>query len=190
MRNNVGIIKKKCVFQKNVYLLKQCRHIFPFNTSPVRKSPSVSAYVQSRCVCNQITCILWYCFLMDVGLWLVVLLYFNYLCPLFLSSRAECMMGSFRRPRPRFMSSPVLSDLARFHASSPALQISNTSVWNRSAAIWQKIPLTRPQTPVLTWYAANIWTRKRKRSPKFAQTLNKSVWNSGKCAQNVFFHSM
>ncbi|XP_069570598.1 proline-rich protein 5-like [Brachyistius frenatus] len=41
------------------------------------------------------------------------------------------MMGSFRRPRPRFMSSPVLSDLARFHASSPALQISNTTVWNR-----------------------------------------------------------
>ncbi|XP_029697978.1 proline-rich protein 5-like isoform X1 [Takifugu rubripes] len=41
-----------------------------------------------------------------------------------------CMMGSFRRPRPRFMSSPVLSDLARFHASSPAVQISNTSVWN------------------------------------------------------------
>ncbi|XP_073328839.1 proline-rich protein 5-like [Pagrus major] len=40
------------------------------------------------------------------------------------------MMGSFRRPRPRFMSSPVLSDLARFHASSPALQISNTRVWN------------------------------------------------------------
>ncbi|KAM7415246.1 hypothetical protein PAMA_019865 [Pampus argenteus] len=40
------------------------------------------------------------------------------------------MMGSFRRPRPRFMSSPVLSDLARFHASSPSLQISNTSVWN------------------------------------------------------------
>ncbi|KAF3855416.1 hypothetical protein F7725_023471, partial [Dissostichus mawsoni] len=37
-------------------------------------------------------------------------------------------MGSFRRPRPRFMSSPVLSDLARFHASSPSL--SNTSVWN------------------------------------------------------------
>ncbi|XP_068580044.1 proline-rich protein 5-like isoform X2 [Cebidichthys violaceus] len=40
------------------------------------------------------------------------------------------MMGSFRRPRPRFMSSPVLSDLARFHASSPSLQLSNTSVWN------------------------------------------------------------
>ncbi|XP_068170142.1 proline-rich protein 5-like [Antennarius striatus] len=40
------------------------------------------------------------------------------------------MMGSFRRPRPRFMSSPVLSDLARFHASSTAIQISNTSVWN------------------------------------------------------------
>ncbi|KAF0040769.1 hypothetical protein F2P81_006667 [Scophthalmus maximus] len=40
-------------------------------------------------------------------------------------------MGSFRRPRPRFMSSPVLSDLARFHASSPSLQVSNSSVWNR-----------------------------------------------------------
>ncbi|KAF7656761.1 hypothetical protein LDENG_00036530 [Lucifuga dentata] len=40
------------------------------------------------------------------------------------------MMGSFRRPRPRFMSSPVLSDLARFHASSPSLQLSNASVWN------------------------------------------------------------
>ncbi|XP_037306756.2 proline-rich protein 5-like [Pungitius pungitius] len=40
------------------------------------------------------------------------------------------MMGSFRRPRPRFMSSPVLSDLARFHASSPSMQISNASVWN------------------------------------------------------------
>ncbi|XP_072529834.1 proline-rich protein 5-like isoform X2 [Salminus brasiliensis] len=40
------------------------------------------------------------------------------------------MMGSFRRHRPRFMSSPVLSDLARFHASSPALQLSNASVWN------------------------------------------------------------
>ncbi|KAM8892584.1 proline-rich protein 5-like isoform 2-T4 [Spinachia spinachia] len=39
-------------------------------------------------------------------------------------------MGSFRRPRPRFMSSPVLSDLARFHASSPSMQISNASVWN------------------------------------------------------------
>uniref|UniRef100_H3CAG0 Proline rich 5 like n=1 Tax=Tetraodon nigroviridis TaxID=99883 RepID=H3CAG0_TETNG len=41
-----------------------------------------------------------------------------------------CRMGSFRRPRPRFMSSPVLSDLARFHASSPAVQLSNASVWN------------------------------------------------------------
>lgn len=28
------------------------------------------------------------------------------------------------------MSSPVLSDLARFHASSPTLQLSNASVWN------------------------------------------------------------
>ncbi|CAN9499029.1 unnamed protein product [Ophioblennius macclurei] len=40
-------------------------------------------------------------------------------------------MGSFRRPRPRFMSSPVLSDLARFHASTPGLQISNNTMWNR-----------------------------------------------------------
>ncbi|XP_031420942.1 proline-rich protein 5-like isoform X2 [Clupea harengus] len=40
------------------------------------------------------------------------------------------VMGSFRRPRARFMSSPVLTDLARFHASSPALQLSNASVWN------------------------------------------------------------
>uniref|UniRef100_A0A8C2X266 Proline-rich protein 5-like n=1 Tax=Cyclopterus lumpus TaxID=8103 RepID=A0A8C2X266_CYCLU len=40
------------------------------------------------------------------------------------------MMGSFRRPRARFMSSPVLSDLARFYASSPSLQISNARVWN------------------------------------------------------------
>ncbi|XP_067091018.1 proline-rich protein 5-like [Osmerus mordax] len=39
-------------------------------------------------------------------------------------------MGSFRRPRPRFMSSPVLTDLARFHASSSAMQLSNASVWN------------------------------------------------------------
>ncbi|XP_064786685.1 proline-rich protein 5-like [Oncorhynchus masou masou] len=40
------------------------------------------------------------------------------------------MMGSFRRPRPRFMSSPVLTDLACFHASSVGQQLSNTSVWN------------------------------------------------------------
>ncbi|KAM6970126.1 proline-rich protein 5-like [Aplochiton taeniatus] len=41
------------------------------------------------------------------------------------------MMGSLRRPRPRFMSSPVLTDLARFHASSPTMHLSNASVWNR-----------------------------------------------------------
>lgn len=29
------------------------------------------------------------------------------------------------------MSSPVLSDLARFHASSSALQVSNTAIWNK-----------------------------------------------------------
>ncbi|KAJ8249078.1 hypothetical protein GJAV_G00230950 [Gymnothorax javanicus] len=39
-------------------------------------------------------------------------------------------MGSFRRPRPRFMSSPVLTDLPRFHASLSSLQLSNASVWN------------------------------------------------------------
>uniref|UniRef100_A0A665VQX1 Si:ch211-147k10.5 n=1 Tax=Echeneis naucrates TaxID=173247 RepID=A0A665VQX1_ECHNA len=49
------------------------------------------------------------------------------------------MMGSFRRPRPRFMSSPVLSDLARFHASSPALQISNASVWNSVQSAVMKV---------------------------------------------------
>ncbi|NWU68224.1 PRR5L protein, partial [Pterocles burchelli] len=39
-------------------------------------------------------------------------------------------MCSFRRPRPRFMSSPVLSDLPRFHASRQALQLSSNSTWN------------------------------------------------------------
>ncbi|MBN3270987.1 PRR5L protein, partial [Polyodon spathula] len=40
-------------------------------------------------------------------------------------------MGSFRRPRPRFMSSPVLSDLPRFHATRQALQLSDSTAWNR-----------------------------------------------------------
>ncbi|XP_030055321.1 proline-rich protein 5-like [Microcaecilia unicolor] len=39
-------------------------------------------------------------------------------------------MGSFRRPRPRFMSSPVLSDLPRFHATRQAMQLSSNSAWN------------------------------------------------------------
>nr|XP_014343643.1 PREDICTED: proline-rich protein 5-like isoform X2 [Latimeria chalumnae] len=39
-------------------------------------------------------------------------------------------MGSFRRPRPRFMSSPVLSDLPRFHANRQAMQLSSNSAWN------------------------------------------------------------
>ncbi|XP_023566544.1 proline-rich protein 5-like isoform X2 [Octodon degus] len=43
----------------------------------------------------------------------------------------EChKMGSFRRPRPRFMSSPVLSDLPRFQAARQALQLSSNSAWN------------------------------------------------------------
>ncbi|NXA94274.1 PRR5L protein, partial [Melanocharis versteri] len=39
-------------------------------------------------------------------------------------------MGSFRRPRPRFMSSPVLSDLPRFQAARQAMQLSSNSAWN------------------------------------------------------------
>ncbi|XP_064308403.1 proline-rich protein 5-like isoform X2 [Phalacrocorax carbo] len=39
-------------------------------------------------------------------------------------------MGSFRRPRPRFMSSPVLSDLPRFQAARQALHLSSNSAWN------------------------------------------------------------
>ncbi|XP_069714223.1 proline-rich protein 5-like isoform X2 [Phaenicophaeus curvirostris] len=39
-------------------------------------------------------------------------------------------MGSFRRPRRRFMSSPVLSDLSRFQAARQALQLSSNSTWN------------------------------------------------------------
>ncbi|KAK7814972.1 hypothetical protein U0070_024315, partial [Myodes glareolus] len=39
-------------------------------------------------------------------------------------------MGSFRRPRPRFMSSPVLSELPRFQAAQQALQLSSNSAWN------------------------------------------------------------
>lgn len=37
------------------------------------------------------------------------------------------------------MSSPVLSDLARFHASSTALQLSNTSVWNSVQSAVMKV---------------------------------------------------
>ncbi|XP_072475220.1 proline-rich protein 5-like isoform X2 [Notamacropus eugenii] len=39
-------------------------------------------------------------------------------------------MGSFRRPRPRFMSSPVLSDLPRFQAARQAMHLSSNSAWN------------------------------------------------------------
>lgn len=47
-------------------------------------------------------------------------------------------MGSLRRPRARFMSSPALSDLARFQSASSVLQPSNTSVWNsvQTAVVW------------------------------------------------------
>ncbi|XP_060117830.1 proline-rich protein 5-like [Heteronotia binoei] len=39
-------------------------------------------------------------------------------------------MGSFRRPRPRFMSSPVLTDLPRFLAARQSLNLSSNSAWN------------------------------------------------------------
>ncbi|XP_007903018.1 proline-rich protein 5-like [Callorhinchus milii] len=39
-------------------------------------------------------------------------------------------MGSFRRPRPRFMSSPVLSDLPRFHAVRQAALLNSNRAWN------------------------------------------------------------
>ncbi|XP_075423667.1 proline-rich protein 5-like [Ascaphus truei] len=39
-------------------------------------------------------------------------------------------MGSFRRPRPRFMSSPALSDLPRFYATRQAVQLSSSTMWN------------------------------------------------------------
>ena len=45
-------------------------------------------------------------------------------------------MGSFRRPRPRFMSSPALSDLPRFQAARQALQLSSNSAWNRYGRHW------------------------------------------------------
>ncbi|KAG8438318.1 hypothetical protein GDO86_008846 [Hymenochirus boettgeri] len=39
-------------------------------------------------------------------------------------------MGSFKRPRPRFMSSPALSDLPRFYASRQAVQMNSSAMWN------------------------------------------------------------
>ncbi|XP_072278238.1 proline-rich protein 5-like isoform X1 [Pyxicephalus adspersus] len=39
-------------------------------------------------------------------------------------------MGSFRRPRPRFMSSPALSDLPRFYASRQVLHLNSSLLWN------------------------------------------------------------
>ncbi|XP_067902055.1 proline-rich protein 5-like isoform X3 [Heterodontus francisci] len=40
------------------------------------------------------------------------------------------MMGSFRRPRPRFLSSPVLSDLPRFQAARQAALLGSNRAWN------------------------------------------------------------
>ncbi|XP_072447899.1 proline-rich protein 5-like [Chiloscyllium punctatum] len=39
-------------------------------------------------------------------------------------------MGSFRRPRPRFLSSPVLSDLPRFQAARQAALLGSNRAWN------------------------------------------------------------
>ncbi|XP_068115604.1 proline-rich protein 5-like isoform X2 [Hyperolius riggenbachi] len=39
-------------------------------------------------------------------------------------------MGSFKRPRPRFMSSPALSDLPRFYASRQVVQLNSSAMWN------------------------------------------------------------
>lgn len=39
-------------------------------------------------------------------------------------------MGSLRRPRPRFMSSPALSDLPRFYAGRQAVQLNSSAMWN------------------------------------------------------------
>ncbi|XP_051918220.1 proline-rich protein 5-like [Hippocampus zosterae] len=40
------------------------------------------------------------------------------------------MMGSLRRSRPRFMSSPVLSDLTRINAGPNTLHTCNSTIWN------------------------------------------------------------
>ncbi|XP_072128329.1 proline-rich protein 5-like isoform X2 [Mobula birostris] len=40
------------------------------------------------------------------------------------------MMGSFRKPRPRFLSSPVLSDLPQFHAARQAALLGSNKAWN------------------------------------------------------------
>lgn len=87
------------------------------------------------------------------------------------STRPECMseeftvapsfapqfhnMGSFRRPRPRFMSSPVLSDLPRFQAARQALQLSSNSAWNRWAGpTWAELlPCNSPAVR-----AVHVWS--------------------------------
>lgn len=64
-------------------------------------------------------------------------------------------MGSFRRPRPRFMSSPVLSDLPRFQAARQAMQLSSNSAWNRSAGptCLSSCPAAAPQRGLCVSYA-------------------------------------
>lgn len=64
-------------------------------------------------------------------------------------------MGSFRRPRPRFMSSPVLSDLPRFQAARQALQLSSNSAWNRWAGpTWAELlPCNSPAVR-----AVHVWS--------------------------------
>ncbi|KAI4789578.1 hypothetical protein KUCAC02_035152, partial [Chaenocephalus aceratus] len=66
------------------------------------------------------------------------------------------MMGSFRRPRPRFMSSPVLSDLARFHASSPSL--SNTRGYKTSRLV-PDAPETEMGSFITDYFQNQLLTR-------------------------------
>ncbi|XP_077373997.1 proline-rich protein 5-like isoform X2 [Festucalex cinctus] len=49
------------------------------------------------------------------------------------------MMGSFRRCRPRFMSSPVLSDLSRFHAGGNTSHACNSAIWNSVQSAVMKV---------------------------------------------------
>ncbi|XP_061631095.1 proline-rich protein 5-like isoform X5 [Phyllopteryx taeniolatus] len=51
----------------------------------------------------------------------------------------RCTMGSFRRSRPRFMSSPVLSDLSRFHARTDTPPACASAIWNSIQSAVMKI---------------------------------------------------
>lgn len=46
-------------------------------------------------------------------------------------------MGSCRKPRPRFMSSPVLTDLPRFLAARQSLQFTSNTAWNKWVDLYE-----------------------------------------------------